>query len=186
MFHSDRWARAFLSLNDGAETRKMFLYLKAFAVPMKSLHILFYGNNDAEKMEKLIRECVESGGIEKSSEAVEYAIRFVCLLIEKRCFEYINLLLEKIEELLDERDNILNFTFETTVPVDSEAEKDFAQKLKEISGAADVKIKTELNPKLLGGCLLRTDWFYIDASLKCQLENLKTSLFTAEVGNVKL
>ncbi len=183
MFHVDRWARAFLAANSGAGTavQDTFVCLKTLSAPIKSAHIIFYGHSDAERIEELLRESIGN-----PSGAQEYAIRFICLLIEKQCFTHIDLLLEKIEKMLDEQNNILDIIFETAVPADGGFEKDLIQMIKEKTGAAGVKIKTKVNPGLLGGCLIRTDGFYVDASLKGQLENLKTNLFASEVSNVKL
>jgi F-type H+-transporting ATPase subunit delta len=86
------------------------------------------------------------------------------------------LLLQKIEQNLDEKNGILDITVETAAPVASGFEKDMAQMIKERTGASDVKMETRVRQELLGGYLLRIGSFYVDASLKGQLENMAAHL----------
>ena len=166
MFHAARWAGAFLEVT-GEDAQEALLCLRAFVPPLKSLYGVSSG------IEKILREsCAD----EASSPVVEYVIRFICLLTEKKRFKHIDMLLTKIESILNKKNGILTFTLETAVPVDGGFETELAQSIKKRTGAADVRLKTCVRPELLGGCLLRTDGFYIDASLKLQVEKLKTEL----------
>jgi len=53
--------------------------------------------------------------------------------------------------------------------------------IKEKTGASDVKMKTSVKPELLAGFLLRIGGFYIDASLKGQVESMKADLIEGAV-----
>jgi F0F1-type ATP synthase delta subunit len=48
--------------------------------------------------------------------------------------------------------------------------------IKEKTGASDVKMKTSVKPELLAGFLIRIGGFYVDASLKGQLEAMRADL----------
>jgi ATP synthase F1 delta subunit len=171
MFHAGRWAGAFLSVS-GKDADEAFLCLKAFSAQIKTVHGVFFGHNASAKLEKTLRDSCSSG----ITPAVEYAIRFLCLLVEKNCFRHIGLLLKKIEQNLDEQNGILDITVETAAPVASDFEKDLEKKIKEKTGASGVKMKTRVRPELLGGYLLRIGSYYVDASLKGQLESMATHL----------
>jgi len=173
MFHAQRWASAFLSVSD-KDANEAFLCLKELSAQVKTVHGVFMGRNASVKLEKILRESAASGG--EITLAAEYAIRFLCLLIEKKRFGNIGMVLQKIEQSLDEQNGVLQITVEAPDPVDSDFEKELSRMIKERTGASDVKIKTRVRPELLGGYLLRIGSHYIDASLKGQLENMADHL----------
>jgi F0F1-type ATP synthase delta subunit len=173
VFHAQRWAGAFLSVS-GKDADEAFLCLKALSAQIKTVHGVFMGHNASAKLEKLLRESAAS--ICEGTPAVEYAIRFLCLLVERNCFRHIGLLLQKIEQNLNEQNGILDITVETAAPVDGGFEKEMEKMIKERTGAAGVKMKTLVRPELLGGYLLRIGSFYVDASLKGQLESMAAHL----------
>jgi len=179
MFHVTRWAAAFMAVS-GENAESTFLCFKALSVPVKSVHGVFTGHSASAELEKILRESAEASK-EESSPAVEYAIRFICLLVEKNCFRYIDALLQKIEQKLDEQKGFLDLSLETASPIDSGFEKELEQMIKEKTGAVDVKMKTSVKPELLAGFLIRIGGFYIDASLKGQLEAMKADLIKGAV-----
>jgi len=172
VFHAERWATAFITVS-GADANEAYLCLKALSTQIKTVHGVFFGHNASVKLEKVLRESAAS--IPKTT-AIEYAIRFLCLLVEKKAFGRVNLVLQKIEQALNERSGILDVTVETAAPVDSVFEQEMSRMIKEKTGAADIKLKTRLRPELLGGYLLRIGSHYVDASLKGQLENMAAHL----------
>jgi len=178
MFRYDRWAGAFFAVS-GENADAVFLCLKTLAEPLKSVSGVFSGYGASVKIEKLLRESVETAENDGTDFALEYAIRFICLLVEKNCFKYINLLLSKIEQTLNRKKGILDVFVESAAEPDSGFEEDLARSIKLRTGAADVKIKTQVKPELLGGYLLRIDDFYVDASLRGQLEKMRADLITA-------
>jgi F-type H+-transporting ATPase subunit delta len=173
MFHAGRWAGAFLSVT-GADADEAFLCLKALSAQVKILRGTLFGHSASAKLEKILRE--SSSLAHKETPAVEYAIRLLCLLVEKNCFRHIDLLLQNIEQNLDAQNRILDVTVETASAVDGGFEKELTLMIKEKTGAAGIKMKTRVRPELLGGYLLRIGSHYIDASLKGQLENMAAQL----------
>ena len=179
MFHATRWTAAFMAVS-GENAEGVFLCLKALSVPVKSIHGVFVGHSAAAELEKILRE---SAGVSKTeiSPIVEYAIRFICLLVEKKCFRYIDSLLQRIEQKLDEQKGFLDLSLETASPLDSGFEKELAQMIREKTGASEVKMITSVKPELLAGFLLRIGGFYVDASLKGQVEAMKADLIKGAV-----
>ncbi|MDR2921954.1 MAG: F0F1 ATP synthase subunit delta [Treponema sp.] len=173
MFHAGRWAGAFLAVS-GKDADEAFLCLKALAAQVKTVQGLLSGRGAALKLEKLLRESASSSAEE--TPAVEYAVRFLCLLVEKNCFRYTGLLLQRIEQELDGQNGILSAVAEAAAPVDGGFERELERAIKEKTGAAGVKLKTTVRPELLGGYILRIGSFYIDASLKGQLESMAAHL----------
>jgi len=173
MFHSGRWAGVFLTVT-GANADEAFLCFKALAAQVKTIDGILLGHSASAKLEKLLRESAATSHTE--TPAVEYAIRFLCLLVEKNCFRYVNLLIQKIEQNLDAKNGIINAVVEAAIPVDSSFEEKLKLMIKEKTGAASVKMKTGVRPELLGGYILRIGSHYIDASLKGQLESMAAHL----------
>jgi len=177
MFHAGRWAGAFLTAS-GANANEAFLCLKALAAQVETVRGTLFGHSASVKLEKTIRESAAMA--HEETPAVEYAIRLLCLLVEKNCFRYIDMLLQKIEQNLDAQNGILDVTLETAV--NGGFEEEMTLMIKEKTGAAGVKMKTRVRPELLGGFLLRIGSHYIDASLKGQLENMAAQLSTPNLG----
>jgi len=173
MFHAQRWASVFLSVS-GKNANEAFLCLKALSAQIKNVHGVFFGHTVSLKLEKTLRESAASSA--EKNPAVENVIRFLCLLVEKNCFRHIELVLQKIEQNLDEQNGILDVTVESAASMESGFEKELSQMIKERTGAADIKMKTRVRPELLGGYLLRIGSYYVDASLKGQLENIAARL----------
>jgi len=170
VFHADRWASAFLSVTtENAEST--FFCLKAFAQPVKSIRGVFFGHKASAELEAMLRE-----GVTDITPDVEYAIRFICLLVEKDSFRFIDILLAKIEQKLNDKKGILAISLEAATPVDASFESDLTRIIKERTGASGVTMQTRVNPELLGGYRLRMGGFFIDASLKGQLADMKAEL----------
>lgn len=176
MFYADKWAAVFLS-SAGKNSHDALLCLKALVPYIKNADGALFGKDDAVKLEKMLRGSAKNAGITEADMAVECAIRFICLLVERKYFRYADMLLEKIEHTMDKRNGILSITVETAIPMDSDYKKDFAQMIKDKTGAAELKMKTSVKPHLLGGYMLRCDDYYIDASLKGQLDQMKADLY---------
>jgi len=173
VFHAQRWADVFLSVS-GTDANEAFLCLKALAAQIKTVTGVFFGHNASIKLEKILRESAACA--HEEIPAVECAIRFLCLSVEKNCFRHIGLILQRIEQNLNVKNGILDVTVESALPLDSGFEEELSGIIKEKTGAAGVKMKTLVSPQLLGGYLLRIGSHYIDASLKGQLENIAADL----------
>jgi ATP synthase F1 delta subunit len=186
-FHTEKWAEAFLDAT-GENAEKTLVCLKALSSPVKSMHGYFFGHSASLELEKIMRDCLttceangQTGvtGDYSNDISVEYAIRFICLLVEKKCFRYVSSLIRRIEHKLDEQKGILTVTVETAAAMDGDFEKELAGMIKEKTGAADIRIINRVRPELFGGYLLRIGGFFIDASLKGQLERLRADVFAA-------
>jgi hypothetical protein len=164
----------------GANAEGTFECFKAIAQPVKSLRGVFFGHNASAELEKMLRDAAGASGASASGAeppvAVEYAIRFICLLVEKDCFRYIDVLLSGIEQRLDEQKGIIALSLESASAVDSGFETELTRAIRERMGAAGVKMKTSVRPELLGGYRLRMGGFYGDASVNGQLAEMKADL----------
>ena len=169
-YHVQRWAKAFLDAS-GGNAQQALLWLKEFFKPVKLKQGAFFGYGASAKLEKILREFADS-----DDAASEIAIRFICLLTEKKCLRYIEPIMEKIEQMLNEKNGIISVTVESAFPVDEDFKKELEKNIIKMKNMNGVKMKTRINPRLLGGYMIRIKSFYIDASLKGQLEKMKAEL----------
>jgi F-type H+-transporting ATPase subunit delta len=199
VFHGNRWAAAFVAAL-GENAGAGFDCLKAMSQPLKAVSGTLFGYSAARRLEAMLRDAVDVQNEEKNlprsfteeeekdiktpcdsvsfvvKNSSEYAIRFICLLVEKNRFRYIDMIIHKIEEYLDAQKGILAVTVESASPLDSIFMEKLTQRIMERLGAAEVKMDTVLVPDLLGGYRLRIGGFYIDASVKGQMEQMKVDL----------
>jgi F-type H+-transporting ATPase subunit delta len=181
LLHRDRWAAAFIATAD-KNTAAALACLKAMIPPVKSIPGQLSGYIMAKKTEKLLRESI---GKTMPDPETEHAIRFICLMIEKNCFRHIDSVLRKIEHMADELLGILEVTIESALPLKKDLEENLTQMLKMATGAAKVTIYKKLAMELLGGYRLRIGDFFVDASLKGQLDQMKAELIAGD-NNGKL
>ena len=178
MFHGNRWAAAFVTaLEDNAGAG--FDCLKTMVPPLKSVSGILFGYSAARHIEAMLRAVVLTAGVAGNADtatAAEYAIRFIALLVEKEQFKHIDLIMHKIEELLDAYNGTLAVTVESAAVADRVFEDQLKQRIKERIGAAEIKLNTVVVPDLLGGYRLRIGGFFVDASLKGQVEQMKSDL----------
>ena len=175
MFHENRWAAAFVAMT-GNDPQGL-AFLKAAVPQIKTIPGALFGYSDSRQLEKLLLEGANSAGF--SGASIEYAIRFISMMVEKNCFMHIDSVQKKIEELFDKQNGILTVTAESASELDDIFRDELRRQIQDINGAKKVNLETRLVPELLGGYRLRFGGFYVDASLKGQAERMKADLTAA-------
>lgn len=183
MFHGEHWAEVFVDVL-GGDAGQGLGWLRTMVPPIQAIPGELFGRSAAIRLEKLLREAAASSGAKDA--AVEYAIRFVSLLVEKNCFRHIDSLLLRIEKKLDNKNGILDVLAESAGPLDSSLVEELRRQIMEKTGAAGIKMETRVRPELLGGYRLRIGDFHIDASLKNQLEQLTEELTATAIKTTPL
>jgi F0F1-type ATP synthase delta subunit len=173
VFHRYRWAAVFVNILGGNAEEGLDL-LRALVKPVKTIPGALFGCAAARRLEKILLE--SSGGFSGDAQIYARVIRYIVLLVRKNCFVRIDLIMQKIEELVDEQKGILAVTVESAVPMNSDSEQELRQKIMERTGAKAVKMKPRVVPDLLGGYRLLIGGFYVDASLKGQIERMQFAL----------
>ena len=105
-----------------------------------------------------------------------YLTNFVMLLVDKR---RIGMLAEICQEYLIQLrklNNIVLAEVSSVKDLTQEQLQSVTEKVKQISGANSVELKTIIDPALLGGVVIKVGSQVIDASLKGQLRRLGFSL----------
>jgi F0F1-type ATP synthase delta subunit len=176
VFHSSQWAGIFIKVL-GQNAKEGLLCLNALVPLIKKIPIDIAGRISAHQIEKALKESVKESGCPAGNEnTVEYVIRFITLVIEKKNFMHIDFIQERINEKINERNGVLTAVLESAFPVDEKFEEKIKRQIIENTGAVDIYLKKKLAPELLGGFRLWIGRFFYDASLKQQLEKMKTDL----------
>jgi len=203
MFSAISWAQAFINTLDNSPDTTLansvekddsidegFETLKALASFVKSLPGPVSGKSASEKLEALIRRVMVGNTPLASAPTFEVALRFIVLLVRKDRFRYIDLVIEKIKNLIDKRRGIIAASLECAfLPgVDKPIEEPDIEEsrlidvIKKRTGAAGVELTKRLNPQLIGGYRLRIGDEVIDASIRSQLRELLATLQSASLA----
>ena len=191
MYTPGTWARAFINSleGEGLSVKEGIGALKALSAQAKALPGLFYGMAASEKLEKFIRKAAAdnaSAGLELAAPSFELVVRFLVLTVRKNMFRHINLIIKEIEKLTNKKSGIQEAFVEYAFPLveKNQAESRIIEAIKKRSGAADVVLKSEYKPGLIGGYRIRIGDEIIDASVLFQLEKLKTALVSGQTALV--
>jgi|GEM_PF-984626 len=190
VFHGDRWARVFVAAL-GGNAESGLLCLRALVPTVKAVPWVLSGYSAARRLEKMLRESVREAGFpegDSTGRVLEFVIRFIVLFAERGRFKHVDLVLEKIENRIDTQKGALAVTLESAVSLDGTFPdgihaEELRRCIAEKTGAAEVKMKTRVVPELLGGYRLQIGGFFVDASLRKQVEKMKADLEAEIVAN---
>jgi len=105
-----------------------------------------------------------------------YLSNFLMLLVDKRRINLLAEICEKYLAQLRKLNNVVLAEVTSVQQLSQEQLQSVTEKVKEISGATSVELKTIIDPTLLGGVIIKVGSQVIDASLKAQLRRLGFSL----------
>jgi F-type H+-transporting ATPase subunit delta len=181
VFHAERWACAFIGALD-TKAEVGLVCLKKLVGLLKPVKGVLFGRSIAESIEESLSKEFVVQKDHSNSALLEhvYSIRFVSLLIEKNLFRNIDLIIKKIEKMLDEKNGVLEVLIETSSTEDKTFEDELSKMIMINTGASKIKMSTKLVPELIAGYRLRMGGLSIDASLKNQLEQMTANLIDAK------
>ena len=159
---------------DAVET--LLAPLDAFSRAIESSEELraFLKNPGVGRKEK--RALVES--LARSAAAPELAGRLLRALLDRGRVLKIAPVLAAIHDRLDRERGVLEATVRSAAPLDADAEKGIRETLEARTGTR-VRLRTELDPSLLSGFVVRLGSEVFDASLSRRLERARKALESA-------
>jgi F-type H+-transporting ATPase subunit delta len=168
----------------GADAESGLGCLRAVVPPLKGVPRVLSGRFAAGHVEGILRESVRESGASAGIEAtVEFVIRFVAMLVERGRFARVDSVIAKIRERIDSMDGVLVATLESATPIGRDDVERFERDVAERVGAAKVRLDVLDAPELLGGYRLRIGGFYVDASLRKQIEKMRADLEAAALAS---
>lgn len=102
-------------------------------------------------------------------------INFLLILEKSGHLDHLERIILALKHLRDQKSNSLEVTIETAEELTSEEITNLTHSLKQ-KFSANIKLKTKINPDLLGGILIKAGDIIIDNSLKNKLQIMKNEL----------
>ncbi len=109
-------------------------------------------------------------------DANPYLINFLMLLVDKRRIIFLQQIVEQYLSLLRELNQVALAEVISAKELSEAQRNAVVDRVKGITNARDVELKTSIEPDLIGGVIIKVGSQVIDASLRGQLRRLSVSL----------
>lgn len=123
----------------------------------------------AEDKKSVLRRVMED-------EANPYLTNFLMLLVDKRRIIFLKQITEQFLNLLRQLNQTVLAEVISARELNEEQARAVADKVKNITNARDVELKTSVDPDLIGGVIIKVGSQVLDASLRGQLRRMSTNL----------
>ena len=110
------------------------------------------------------------------SDANPYLVNFMMLLVDKRRIVFLEPIVEQYLNLLRKLNQTVLAEVTSATELNDGQKHNLVEKVKAISEARDVELKTSVDPALIGGVIIKVCSKVIDASLRGQLRRISVSL----------
>jgi F-type H+-transporting ATPase subunit delta len=101
--------------------------------------------------------------------------RFLGLLIDKKRFELLPMVVSDLGKLVNEKNNVAKAVVRTAHPLSAEAQQKLKEKLKNFAGK-NIELEIKEDPEIIGGVIVRLGDWVLDSSLRGQLRKLKETI----------
>ena len=105
-----------------------------------------------------------------------YLMNFLMLLVDKRRILFIKEVAQQYLALLRKLNQIVLAEVTSAKELSEQQKQAISERVKAMTNAQDVEIKTIINPDLIGGVVIKVGSQVIDASLRGQLRRISMSL----------
>lgn len=109
-------------------------------------------------------------------EANPYLVNFMMLLVDKRRIMFLESIVQQYLDLLRKQNQVVLAEVTSAKELDDEQKQRIVEKVKGMTEARDVELKTSIDPSLIGGVIIKVGSKVIDASLRGQLRRIRVSL----------
>ncbi|MGF1479294.1 MAG: ATP synthase F1 subunit delta [Cyanophyceae cyanobacterium] len=109
-------------------------------------------------------------------DANQYFVNFLMLLVDRRRIVFVEAIAQKYLELQRQLNNTVLAEVSTATKLTDEQREAISNKVKELTGAQGVELRTSVDPDLIGGAVIKVGSQVYDASLRGQLRRIRVSL----------
>ncbi|MEA5468324.1 ATP synthase F1 subunit delta [Spirulina sp. 06S082] len=103
-------------------------------------------------------------------------VNFLMLLVDKRRIIFLEQVADQYLTLLREMNQVVLAEVISTRELNEDQRRSVEDKVREISHARGVELKTTINPDIIGGVIIKVGSQVLDASLRSQLRRIGMSL----------
>lgn len=100
----------------------------------------------------------------------------VAMVFDYKRIENLQAIIDQYQRLVDHYHKVVRATVTTAVPLTPDQAKRLADTFAKVVAANEVKLDQQLDPKILGGVILRSDSYIYDGSIKTKIERIKQLL----------
>ena len=101
--------------------------------------------------------------------------RFLGLLIDKKRFDLLPMVVSDLGKLVNEKNNVVKAVVRAARPLSAEAQQNLKDKLKNFAGK-NIELEIKEDPEIIGGVVVRLGDWVLDSSLRGQLRKLKETI----------
>lgn len=101
--------------------------------------------------------------------------RFLALLIEKKRFDLLPMVINDLGKLVNEKHNVAKAQVRTAKPLTADQQQKLKEKLKVFAGK-NIELEIKEDPEIIGGVIVRLGDWVLDSSLRGQLKKLKETI----------
>ncbi len=112
-------------------------------------------------------------------DADAYLLKFLLLLVDKRRIVFLEGICQKYLELLRQLKKTVLAEVISATELDKSQQDSVAKKVKAMTKAQAVELKTKIDPDLIGGVIVKVGSQVLDASIRGQLRRISISLNSA-------
>ncbi len=167
-----RYAKALFELATNqldAVEKDMLLMIHTFEDNKNLAQILKDPTVSASKKLNIVKAVFEN----KISET---SLKLIDLLGQKERLNLLPLIANAFDTLYKDKKQIKEANIVTAVPLDKNLETIIFNKVKELTGSNEIKLKNIVNPDIIGGFILNVDDKRYDASISGKLAKIKSKL----------
>ncbi|MFM7191305.1 MAG: ATP synthase F1 subunit delta, partial [Microcystaceae cyanobacterium] len=105
-----------------------------------------------------------------------YLLNFLMLLVDKRRIVFLSAVCQQYLDLLRQLTNTVLAEVVSALTLTDEQRHTVTDKVKQLTGANAVELKTTVDPDIIGGVIIKVGSQVFDSSLKGQLRRISLSL----------
>lgn len=173
-----RYAAAFFDLaKESGKLEEMQQELQTVSDALQAnreLKKVFYHKMIREKDKKEVVRAVFEGRISATT------MNFLFLLVDKKREEYLDLIIQAYVRMANEARNIMDAGVISAIELAPSDIKELQERLSAITGK-NVRLQTQVDPKILGGLVVRVGDRVIDGSISKRLQMLKNNMIRAQM-----
>jgi F-type H+-transporting ATPase subunit delta len=171
---AEPYAKAFMSLADGQDLADRFGQDAAYLQQLlqeSTEFAEFLGSPiiNSETKKSVLRQVAES-------EIHPYTLNFLMLLVDRGRILFLEQVCQRYQTLLRERNQTALAEVTSTVELTQEQRQSIIDRVKAFTNSRQVELKTQLDPNIIGGVIVKVGSQVLDASLRGQLRRLAVRL----------
>jgi F-type H+-transporting ATPase subunit delta len=113
------------------------------------------------------------------SQVQGYIFNFLMLLVDRRRIFLLEAICKQYQALLRQKNNTVLAEVISTVELSDQQRQMVIQKVKQMTGAAQVELETSIDADLIGGVIIKVGSQVLDASIRGQLRRIGNSLMSS-------